>query len=59
VADDPLKDVAEVEIVCPHCGYRMMRTAARLRRPHRIDCPACGKNIVPGGDRRDGGTSSH
>jgi len=32
LADHPLKNTAEVELVCPRCGYRMMRTAARLRR---------------------------
>jgi C4-type Zn-finger protein len=60
LADHPIKDdVAEVEIICAHCGYRMTRTAARLRRPHHIDCPACGKTIVPGSDRRDDDTSAH
>lgn len=30
---DPLDDEkVEVEIVCPSCGYRATRTAARLRR---------------------------
>jgi len=48
--NDPIKDVAEIEIICPRCGYRMMRTAARLRRPHHIACPACGEVIVPGTD---------
>jgi len=42
---DPLKD-AEVEIVCPRCGYRMTRTAARLRRPIKVVCPQCGEEIV-------------
>ena len=32
MADHPLKNTAEVELICPRCGYRMMRTAARLRR---------------------------
>jgi len=27
-----LADTAEVELICRRCGYRMMRTAARLRR---------------------------
>ena len=31
-ADHPLKNTAEVELICPRCGHRMMRTAARLRR---------------------------
>jgi predicted RNA-binding Zn-ribbon protein involved in translation (DUF1610 family) len=46
MARDPLKD-AEIEIVCPRCGYRMMRTAARLRRGTALVCPECGQNIVP------------
>lgn len=32
MADHPLKNTAEVELICRRCGYRMMRTAARLRR---------------------------
>ena len=32
LADHRLKNPAEVELICPRCGYRMMRTAARLRR---------------------------
>jgi len=32
LADHPLKNTAEVELICRRCGYRMMRTAARLRR---------------------------
>jgi predicted RNA-binding Zn-ribbon protein involved in translation (DUF1610 family) len=47
LADHPLKDTAEVEIICPRCGYRMMRTAARLRRSNKVDCPVCGESIVP------------
>jgi predicted RNA-binding Zn-ribbon protein involved in translation (DUF1610 family) len=46
MARDPLKD-AEIEIVCPRCGYRMMRTAARLRRGTKLVCPECGQEIVP------------
>jgi predicted RNA-binding Zn-ribbon protein involved in translation (DUF1610 family) len=46
MARDPLKD-AEIEIVCPCCGYRMMRTAARLRRGTTLMCPECGQKIVP------------
>jgi DNA-directed RNA polymerase subunit RPC12/RpoP len=46
MARDPLKD-AEIEIVCPRCGYRMMRTAARLRRGTKLVCPECGEDIMP------------
>jgi predicted RNA-binding Zn-ribbon protein involved in translation (DUF1610 family) len=45
MTQDPLKD-AEVEIVCPHCGYRMTRTAARLRRRTKVVCPQCGEEIT-------------
>jgi predicted RNA-binding Zn-ribbon protein involved in translation (DUF1610 family) len=53
MARDPLKD-AEVEIVCPRCGYRMARTPDRLRRGIEIVCPECGQDIAPdrGDDRR-------
>jgi predicted RNA-binding Zn-ribbon protein involved in translation (DUF1610 family) len=43
---DPLKD-AEIEIICPRCGYHMARTAARLRRGTVLVCAACGQDIVP------------
>ena len=42
---DPLQD-AEIEIVCPRCGYRMTRTAARLRRRTKVVCPQCGEEIA-------------
>jgi hypothetical protein len=42
---DPLKD-AEIEIVCPRCGYRTTRTPGRLRRDVKILCPQCGGEIV-------------
>jgi predicted RNA-binding Zn-ribbon protein involved in translation (DUF1610 family) len=42
---DPLKD-AEIEIVCPQCGYRTTRTPARLRRGVKVVCPQCGEEIV-------------
>jgi DNA-directed RNA polymerase subunit RPC12/RpoP len=47
VAEHPLKDTAQIEIACPHCGYRMMRTAARLRRETEIRCPLCGEAVAP------------
>jgi predicted RNA-binding Zn-ribbon protein involved in translation (DUF1610 family) len=50
VANDPLTNTAEVELVCPSCGYRMARTAARLRRETKVVCPECGVEIVPGDD---------
>jgi predicted RNA-binding Zn-ribbon protein involved in translation (DUF1610 family) len=50
MARDPLKD-AEIEIICPQCGYRMLRTAARMRRGTKLVCPECGQEIEP--DRPD------
>jgi DNA-directed RNA polymerase subunit RPC12/RpoP len=50
VADHPLKDAAQVEITCPRCGYRMMRTAARLRRETEVRCPLCGEAVAPATD---------
>lgn len=47
--DDPLKDEAKVEIVCPPCGYRTTRTVARLRRETMVVCAECGGEIVHGG----------
>jgi predicted RNA-binding Zn-ribbon protein involved in translation (DUF1610 family) len=49
---NPVKD-AEVEIVCPRCGYRMPRSAERLRRETEIVCPSCGEVVVPDADARD------
>ena len=46
---DPLRN-PEVEIVCPHCGYRTTRTPDRLRRATQLVCPECGEEILPGGD---------
>jgi predicted RNA-binding Zn-ribbon protein involved in translation (DUF1610 family) len=42
----PLRDEAEIEIVCPHCGYHMTRTAGRLRRDTKVVCPNCGGDVV-------------
>jgi len=58
LADHPLKDTAEIEIICPHCGYRMMRAVARLRREYEIDCPSCGKLILPPASERTDDSSS-
>jgi predicted RNA-binding Zn-ribbon protein involved in translation (DUF1610 family) len=46
MARDPLKE-AEIEVVCPRCGYRTTRTAERLRRDTRLVCPECGQDIAP------------
>lgn len=43
----------EIEIVCPNCGHRMVRTAERLRRETKIICPECGHEVVPGGPHRN------
>ena len=52
MARDPVKD-AEIEIVCPRCGYRMARTTARLRRGIHLVCVECGQEIVPGAAESD------
>ena len=46
MAKRPTEDHSDVEIVCPRCGYRMTRTAARLRRETGIVCPQCGAVVV-------------
>ena len=46
MADHPLKNTAEVELICPRCGYRMMRTAAQLRRE---------TGIIMNADQRESG----
>jgi predicted RNA-binding Zn-ribbon protein involved in translation (DUF1610 family) len=44
---EPPKDDAEVEVICPRCGYHLRRTAERLRRDTPVVCPNCGKQVVP------------
>ena len=46
---DPLRN-AEVEIICPHCGYHTTRSPDRLRRGTRLVCPECGEDILPPAD---------
>jgi len=46
MAKHPLPDTAEVELICPGCGYHMARTVARLRRDTKVVCPNCGADIV-------------
>ena len=53
LADHPLKETAEIEITCPRCSYRLMRTVAQLRTKASIDCPECGEAIAPGANRRN------
>jgi transcription initiation factor IIE alpha subunit len=45
-----MKNTAEVELICPCCGYRMMRTAARLRGETGVVCPSCGEPVAPDTD---------
>jgi predicted RNA-binding Zn-ribbon protein involved in translation (DUF1610 family) len=47
MAKEPLKDEVEVEVICPHCGYHLRRTAGRLRRDTPVVCPNCGEQVVP------------
>jgi predicted RNA-binding Zn-ribbon protein involved in translation (DUF1610 family) len=51
MAKDPPMDDVEVELVCPGCGHRMVRTAARLRRDIKVVCRHCGADITGNGDR--------
>lgn len=53
MSDDPLKHTAEIAIVSPRCGYRTVRTAARLRRKTEIPCPSVGGPVAPGADECD------
>jgi predicted RNA-binding Zn-ribbon protein involved in translation (DUF1610 family) len=46
MSEKPLKE-AEVEIICPTCGYHMSRTAGRLRRRTKLVCPNCGEEMKP------------
>jgi len=46
MAKEPLKDEAEVEVICPRCGYHLRRTAGRLRRDTPVVCPNCGERVV-------------
>jgi hypothetical protein len=48
-ASNSPEDAAEVEIVCPCCGYRLTRTVARLRRDTKVVCANCGQDVVPHG----------
>ena len=52
MADDPRDDEAEVEVICPRCGYHLTRSVARLRRDTPVVCPKCGKVISPPEVRR-------
>jgi predicted RNA-binding Zn-ribbon protein involved in translation (DUF1610 family) len=47
MAKPPLHDTAEVEIICPRCGYHTARTVARLRRRDtKVVCASCGDDLV-------------
>jgi predicted RNA-binding Zn-ribbon protein involved in translation (DUF1610 family) len=47
MAKPPLHDTAEVEIICPRCGYHTARTVARLRRlDTKVVCASCGDDLV-------------
>jgi DNA-directed RNA polymerase subunit RPC12/RpoP len=42
----------EIELICPHCGYRTARTPDRLRRQTEVVCANCGRVILPEGGER-------
>ena len=46
MANDPHDDEAEVEVICPRCGYHLARSAARLRRDTPVVCPNCGYRMT-------------
>jgi hypothetical protein len=48
-ASNSPEDAAEVEIICPGCGYRLTRTVGRLRRNTKVVCANCGEDVVPHG----------
>ena len=54
MAKAPLEDAAEIEVICPHCGYHLRRTVARLRRDIKIVCANCGADVVHNGDKDTG-----
>jgi predicted RNA-binding Zn-ribbon protein involved in translation (DUF1610 family) len=45
MANDPRDEELDVEIICPECGYHLVRSAERLRRNTPVVCPNCGKEI--------------
>jgi DNA-directed RNA polymerase subunit RPC12/RpoP len=49
MTDQPRSN-AELELICPRCGYHTIRTAERLRRPTKIVCASCGSDILSDGD---------
>jgi len=52
MADDPRDDEAEVEVICPRCGYHLTRSVARLRRDTPLVCPKCGYRMAEDGRTR-------
>ncbi len=58
MANKPPLDDAEVEITCPNCGHRFVRTVARLRRETPIVCPHCGTPVVHHNGAGSGSASS-
>ena len=46
-------DEPEVEIVCPRCGYRTLRSPSRLRRTTPVVCAQCGTVVVDSKPERD------
>jgi predicted RNA-binding Zn-ribbon protein involved in translation (DUF1610 family) len=46
MANDPRDDEAEVEVICPRCGYHLARSVARLRRDTPVVCPSCGYRMT-------------
>ena len=47
MAKEPREDEAEIEVICPRCGYHLRRATARLGRDTSIVCPNCAEQVVP------------
>ena len=54
MANRPNGEEAEVEVICPNCGYRLARSAARLRRDTPVICPNCGRRLTDDTGPTDG-----
>jgi DNA-directed RNA polymerase subunit RPC12/RpoP len=51
MANDPGDEEVEVEVICPRCGHRFVRTVGRLRRETPVVCPNCGCRTTEDGGR--------
>ena len=54
MAKRPRSQEAEVEVICPQCGYRLARSPARLRRDPPVVCPNCGYRVTDAPPQHEG-----